>query len=77
MLVEQEKRDPTLFANNVRNKIALALGIPVTDHSFEDVQLMSEVRRPCSIALLSIPTNLHCAVTLMSRWDIMAGRMLS
>ncbi|XP_004689583.1 PREDICTED: lysophosphatidylcholine acyltransferase 2B-like [Condylura cristata] len=37
---EQEKRDPVLFANTVRIKMANALGLPVTDHTYEDCRLM-------------------------------------
>uniref|UniRef100_A0A8C3SDF1 Lysophosphatidylcholine acyltransferase 2 n=1 Tax=Chelydra serpentina TaxID=8475 RepID=A0A8C3SDF1_CHESE len=37
---EEEKKDPTLFANKVRNTMAMALNVPVTDHTFEDCRLM-------------------------------------
>nr|XP_033797322.1 lysophosphatidylcholine acyltransferase 2 isoform X3 [Geotrypetes seraphini] len=37
---EEEKRDPLLFANAVRSKMAEALGVPVTDHTYEDCRLM-------------------------------------
>uniref|UniRef100_A0A674I2H7 Lysophosphatidylcholine acyltransferase 2 n=1 Tax=Terrapene triunguis TaxID=2587831 RepID=A0A674I2H7_9SAUR len=37
---EEEKKDPTLFANRVRNTMATALNVPVTDHTFEDCRLM-------------------------------------
>ncbi|KAH0619649.1 hypothetical protein JD844_000486, partial [Phrynosoma platyrhinos] len=37
---EEEKKDPILFANRVRNKMASALGVPVTDHTYEDCRLM-------------------------------------
>ncbi|XP_051520534.1 lysophosphatidylcholine acyltransferase 1-like [Myxocyprinus asiaticus] len=36
---EEEKRDPALFANNVRRIMAEALGLPIIDYSFEDCQL--------------------------------------
>ncbi|KAB0385572.1 hypothetical protein FD755_000528, partial [Muntiacus reevesi] len=36
----QEKRDPVLFANTVRIIMANALGVPVTDHTYEDCRLM-------------------------------------
>ncbi|XP_012873687.1 PREDICTED: lysophosphatidylcholine acyltransferase 2B-like [Dipodomys ordii] len=36
----EERRDPLLFANAVRVKMANALGVPVTDHTFEDCRLM-------------------------------------
>ncbi|XP_054524387.1 lysophosphatidylcholine acyltransferase 2 isoform X3 [Pan troglodytes] len=37
---DEEKNDPVLFANKVRNLMAEALGIPVTDHTYEDCRLM-------------------------------------
>nr|XP_019605339.1 PREDICTED: lysophosphatidylcholine acyltransferase 2 [Rhinolophus sinicus] len=37
---EEEKSDPVLFAGRVRNLMAEALGIPVTDHTYEDCRLM-------------------------------------
>ncbi|XP_062997562.1 lysophosphatidylcholine acyltransferase 2 [Elgaria multicarinata webbii] len=37
---EEEKRDPVLFANGVRNKMASILDVPVTDHTYEDCRLM-------------------------------------
>ena len=36
---DEEKKDARLFANNVRDVIAAALGVPCTDHSFDDVKL--------------------------------------
>ncbi|KAM5256388.1 lysophosphatidylcholine acyltransferase 2B-like [Ctenodactylus gundi] len=36
----EEKKDPLLFANTVRVLMANALGVPVTDHTFEDCRLM-------------------------------------
>uniref|UniRef100_A0A8B9CYZ4 Lysophosphatidylcholine acyltransferase 2 n=1 Tax=Anser brachyrhynchus TaxID=132585 RepID=A0A8B9CYZ4_9AVES len=36
----QEKKDPVLFANRVRQTMATALNVPVTDHTFEDCRLM-------------------------------------
>lgn len=36
---EAEKADSTLFANNVQRLIATRLGVPTTQHSFEDVML--------------------------------------
>uniref|UniRef100_A0A8C6EH47 EF-hand domain-containing protein n=1 Tax=Moschus moschiferus TaxID=68415 RepID=A0A8C6EH47_MOSMO len=36
----QEKKDPVLFANTVRIIMANALGVPVTDHTYEDCRLM-------------------------------------
>ncbi|XP_032051503.1 lysophosphatidylcholine acyltransferase 2 [Aythya fuligula] len=37
---EEEKKDPVLFANRVRQTMATALNVPVTDHTFEDCRLM-------------------------------------
>ncbi|XP_054566000.1 lysophosphatidylcholine acyltransferase 2 isoform X1 [Eptesicus fuscus] len=37
---DEEKRDPVLYAGRVRNLMAEALGIPVTDHTYEDCRLM-------------------------------------
>ncbi|XP_070255061.1 lysophosphatidylcholine acyltransferase 2 isoform X2 [Myotis yumanensis] len=37
---DEEKRDPVLFAGRVRNLMAEALGIPMTDHTYEDCRLM-------------------------------------
>ncbi|KAJ6657168.1 hypothetical protein lerEdw1_002757 [Lerista edwardsae] len=37
---EEEKKDPILFASRVRNEMASALDVPVTDHTYEDCRLM-------------------------------------
>ncbi|XP_038004189.1 lysophosphatidylcholine acyltransferase 2 [Motacilla alba alba] len=37
---EEEKNDPILFANRVRQTMANALNLPITDHTFEDCRLM-------------------------------------
>ncbi|XP_003478981.1 lysophosphatidylcholine acyltransferase 2B-like [Cavia porcellus] len=37
---DEEKQDPLLFANAVRINMANALGVPVTDHTYEDCRLM-------------------------------------
>nr|CCC93561.1 conserved hypothetical protein [Trypanosoma congolense IL3000] len=42
---EEEKRNPSLFAENVRRLMANALEIPVTDHSQLDVQLAVVAQR--------------------------------
>lgn len=42
---EEEKKDPALFASNVRHIMAKALQIPTVDYSFEDCQL-SMVKGP-------------------------------
>lgn len=37
---EEEKKDPLLYANNVRKVMAKALGVPLCDMSFEDIKKM-------------------------------------
>lgn len=37
---EAEKKDPKLFANNVRAVMARALGVPVSDYTYDDCKLM-------------------------------------
>ncbi|KAF7670039.1 hypothetical protein LDENG_00079480 [Lucifuga dentata] len=37
---EEEKKSPILFARAVRDVMAKALGVPVTDHTYEDCRLM-------------------------------------
>ncbi|KAI1901904.1 hypothetical protein AGOR_G00039230, partial [Albula goreensis] len=52
---EEEKNNPALFANNVRRLMAKALGVPVTDYSFEDCQLAmaeGQLRLPVDTCLL-------------------------
>ncbi|CAH1123452.1 unnamed protein product [Ceutorhynchus assimilis] len=41
---EEEKRDPKLFANNVRAVMAKALGIPVVDYSYSDCKMMTKAK---------------------------------
>ncbi|XP_026989539.2 lysophosphatidylcholine acyltransferase 1 isoform X3 [Tachysurus fulvidraco] len=45
---EEEKKDPTLFASNVRNIMAKALQLPTAEYSFEDGQL-SVIKGPLSL----------------------------
>lgn len=52
---EEEKKNPALFANNVRRLMAKALQVPVTDYSFEDCQLAmaeGQIRLPVHTCLL-------------------------
>ncbi|KAG7470161.1 hypothetical protein MATL_G00136410 [Megalops atlanticus] len=52
---EEEKRNPTLFANNVRHIMAKALEVPITDYSFEDCQLTmveGQLRLPADTCIL-------------------------
>ncbi|XP_055616569.1 lysophosphatidylcholine acyltransferase isoform X2 [Toxorhynchites rutilus septentrionalis] len=41
---EEEKRDPKLYARNVRNLMAHELGIPISDYTFDDCKLMTFVK---------------------------------
>ncbi|XP_074843996.1 lysophosphatidylcholine acyltransferase 1 isoform X2 [Carettochelys insculpta] len=52
---EEEKKNPSLYANNVRRVMAEALGVPVTDYTFEDCQLAlaeGQLRLPSNTCLL-------------------------
>ncbi|KAI2655830.1 Lysophosphatidylcholine acyltransferase 1 [Labeo rohita] len=52
---EEEKKNPALFAHNVRRLMAKALQVPVTDYSFEDCQLAmaeGQIRLPVDTCLL-------------------------
>ncbi|KAK1931341.1 Lysophosphatidylcholine acyltransferase 2 [Phytophthora citrophthora] len=40
---EREQNDPQLYANNVREVMAQALGIPTTNHAYEDVAMLMRV----------------------------------
>lgn len=42
---EEEVKDPLLFANNVRRIMAQDAGIETTNHSFDDILLLIEVRK--------------------------------
>ncbi|XP_065219228.1 lysophosphatidylcholine acyltransferase isoform X2 [Planococcus citri] len=41
---EEEKKDPKLFAHNVRNVMAKALGIPTSDYTYEDCRLVKKAK---------------------------------
>ncbi|XP_062393902.1 lysophosphatidylcholine acyltransferase 1 [Sardina pilchardus] len=52
---EEEKRNPALFAQNVRRIMAKALDVPITDYSFEDCKLAmaeGQLRLPSDTCLL-------------------------
>ncbi|XP_053839898.1 lysophosphatidylcholine acyltransferase 1 isoform X1 [Vidua macroura] len=52
---EEERKNPVLYANNVRRVMAKALGVPVTDYTFEDCQLAlaeGQLRLPSDTCLL-------------------------
>ncbi|XP_069687916.1 lysophosphatidylcholine acyltransferase isoform X2 [Periplaneta americana] len=42
---EDEKHDPKLYANNVRRLMAKALGVPVSDYTYDDCRLMSKAKK--------------------------------
>ncbi|XP_048418037.1 lysophosphatidylcholine acyltransferase 1 isoform X1 [Stegostoma tigrinum] len=51
----EEERNPILYAFNVRKVMANALGVPVTDYTFEDCQLVmsdSQLKLPVDTCLL-------------------------
>ncbi|XP_051567028.1 lysophosphatidylcholine acyltransferase 2-like [Myxocyprinus asiaticus] len=48
---EIEKKSPTKFAHSVRAVMAESLGLPVTDHTYEDCRLMIAARQ------LTLPTE--------------------
>ncbi|XP_038626334.1 lysophosphatidylcholine acyltransferase 1 [Tachyglossus aculeatus] len=52
---EEEKRNPALYAKNVRRLMAEALGVSVTDYTYEDCQLAlaeGQLRLPSNTCLL-------------------------
>nr|XP_044994956.1 lysophosphatidylcholine acyltransferase 1 [Jaculus jaculus] len=52
---EEEKKNPALYASNVRHVMAKALGVSVTDYTFEDCQLAlaeGQLRLPTDTCLL-------------------------
>ncbi|EEB14333.1 conserved hypothetical protein [Pediculus humanus corporis] len=42
---KEEKNDPRLFANNVRKVMARALGIPVSNYTYDDCKLMNRAKQ--------------------------------
>ncbi|XP_071750393.1 lysophosphatidylcholine acyltransferase 2 [Centroberyx gerrardi] len=66
---EEEKKSPALFANTVRNVMAQALGVPVTDHTYEDCRLMisaGELTLPMEAGLVEF-TKISRKLNL--KWD--------
>ncbi|XP_045112206.1 lysophosphatidylcholine acyltransferase 1-like isoform X2 [Portunus trituberculatus] len=52
---EEEKQDAKLFANNVRQVMADALGVPVADYTYDDCRLMHKAKLknlPCETGLI-------------------------
>ncbi|KAK6632549.1 hypothetical protein RUM43_013317 [Polyplax serrata] len=41
----EEKKDPRLFANNVRKLMAEALGVPVSNYTYDDCRLMTRAKQ--------------------------------
>ncbi|XP_044270507.1 lysophosphatidylcholine acyltransferase isoform X2 [Tribolium madens] len=59
---EEEKKDPKLFANNVRAVMAKALGVPVSDYTYGDCKLMArakEMNLPNSTSLVEVQKMRH------------------
>ncbi|XP_043937941.1 lysophosphatidylcholine acyltransferase 2 isoform X2 [Protopterus annectens] len=66
---EEEKKKPFLYASGVRKKMATALGLPVTDHTFEDCRLMisaGELTLPMEAGLVEF-TKISRKLNL--KWD--------
>ncbi|XP_018115905.1 lysophosphatidylcholine acyltransferase 2 isoform X2 [Xenopus laevis] len=66
---EDEKKDPFLYAHNVRHTMAQALGLPVTDHTYEDCRLMmtaGELTLPMETGLVEF-TKISKKLNL--KWD--------
>ncbi|XP_029442414.1 lysophosphatidylcholine acyltransferase 2 isoform X2 [Rhinatrema bivittatum] len=66
---EEEKKDPLLFANGVRSAMAAALGVPITDHTYEDCRLMvsaGELTLPMETGLVEF-TKVSRKLNL--KWD--------
>jgi 1-acyl-sn-glycerol-3-phosphate acyltransferase len=52
---EEEKRDPYLFAENVRTIMSIAMCVPKTEHTFEDMRVAAYAQK------LGLPwRNIHC-----------------
>uniref|UniRef100_A0A3P9BGZ2 Lysophosphatidylcholine acyltransferase 2 n=1 Tax=Maylandia zebra TaxID=106582 RepID=A0A3P9BGZ2_9CICH len=66
---EEEKKSPALFASRVRETMAKALGVPVTDHTYEDCRLMisaGELTLPMEAGLVEF-TKISRKLNL--KWD--------
>ncbi|KAM4603022.1 lysophosphatidylcholine acyltransferase 2 isoform 2-T2 [Polymixia lowei] len=66
---EEEKKSPALFASTVRDVMARALGVPVTDHTYEDCRLMisaGELTLPMEAGLVEF-TKISRKLNL--KWD--------
>ncbi|XP_062845697.1 lysophosphatidylcholine acyltransferase 2 [Trichomycterus rosablanca] len=68
---EEEKKNPIKYAQTVRTVMAKALGVPVTDHTFEDCRLMisaGELTLPMEAGLVEF-TKISKKLNL--KWDNM------
>ncbi|XP_053722622.1 lysophosphatidylcholine acyltransferase 2 [Synchiropus splendidus] len=66
---EEEKKSPALLASRVREIMAAALGVPVTDHTYEDCRLMisaGELTLPMEAGLVEF-TKISRKLNL--KWD--------
>ncbi|KAM4744545.1 lysophosphatidylcholine acyltransferase 2 [Anableps anableps] len=66
---EDEKKSPALFASRVRDTMAKVLGVPVTDHTYEDCRLMisaGELTLPMETGLVEF-TKISRKLNL--KWD--------
>uniref|UniRef100_A0A8C4DIC5 Lysophosphatidylcholine acyltransferase 2 n=1 Tax=Dicentrarchus labrax TaxID=13489 RepID=A0A8C4DIC5_DICLA len=66
---QEEKKTPALFASRVRETMAQALGVPVTDHTYEDCRLMisaGELTLPMEAGLVEF-TKISRKLNL--KWD--------
>ncbi|KAG8001389.1 Lysophosphatidylcholine acyltransferase 2, partial [Nibea albiflora] len=66
---EEDKKTPALFASRVRGTMARALGVPVTDHTYEDCRLMisaGELTLPMEAGLVEF-TKISRKLNL--KWD--------
>uniref|UniRef100_A0AAQ5YK14 EF-hand domain-containing protein n=1 Tax=Amphiprion ocellaris TaxID=80972 RepID=A0AAQ5YK14_AMPOC len=66
---DEEKKSPPLFASRVRETMAQALGVPVTDHTYEDCRLMisaGELTLPMEAGLVEF-TKISRKLNL--KWD--------
>uniref|UniRef100_A0A673B6I3 EF-hand domain-containing protein n=1 Tax=Sphaeramia orbicularis TaxID=375764 RepID=A0A673B6I3_9TELE len=66
---KEEKKSPALFASRVRDTMAQALGVPVTDHTYEDCRLMisaGELTLPMEAGLVEF-TKISRKLNL--KWD--------
>ncbi|CAH0730043.1 unnamed protein product, partial [Brenthis ino] len=54
---EEERRDPKLYARNVRDVMAKALGVPVLDYTYDDCRLIARAKQigiPCAVSCREI-----------------------